>query len=229
MRRRSLPSADYIRTRMRYRRLSVDAAVDGLKSIDRPPPPIVPVSLRGLTFPVTVTGKSVVMLPLTVAACTSVLGSAGRSRVMLPFTVGTSAFDPLRAAHRAADRSVHGRGIAVGRCREVRHAIDGPHARPGPRVRLPSTSPLTVRPMNRTPAGTRTVNSTVTSLFRTFMRPPFAGRALVRTRQSWLGYIAQIVMPSACSHDVEPDLCRIVPPPLHHGRDLHLRPTTGSP
>src|SRR5207247_232765 len=35
-----------------------------------------------------------------------------------------------------------------------------------------ATSPFTVFPRNRTPAGTRTVKSTVTSLSRTFMWPP---------------------------------------------------------
>src|SRR2546430_2981012 len=60
-----------------------------------------------------------------------------------------------------------------------------------------STSPFTVFPRNRTPAGTRTVKSTVTSLSRTFMLPSSPASHVFSRRPS-LGYTAQIVTPPSC-------------------------------
>src|SRR5712692_1275204 len=61
-----------------------------------------------------------------------------------------------------------------------------------------STSPFTARPMNCTPAGTRTVNSTLTSLLLTFIRPPEPGWHSLGCPQSLVGYTAQTVTPSLC-------------------------------
>src|SRR2546430_10332929 len=56
----------------------------------RPPPPIVPRRLRGPSRPVTMSGKSVWMSPLTVVARTSVDRPAGRWSVIAPLTVRNS-------------------------------------------------------------------------------------------------------------------------------------------
>src|SRR5207302_10628087 len=56
----------------------------------RPPLPIVPVTRRGPSRPVTVSGKSVSMFPFTVLARTSVDTLAGSSSVIPPFTVWNS-------------------------------------------------------------------------------------------------------------------------------------------
>src|SRR5256886_9134710 len=63
----------------------------------RPPLPIVPCRLRGPRRPVTMSGKSVWMSPLTVLARTSVDRPAGRSRGIPPLTVRSS-----RAWHHVA-------------------------------------------------------------------------------------------------------------------------------
>src|SRR6266571_4489459 len=56
----------------------------------RPPLPIVPVTRRGPSLPVTISGKSVKISPFTVSARTSAERLGGRSSVMPPFTVRNS-------------------------------------------------------------------------------------------------------------------------------------------
>src|SRR6266545_6787030 len=59
-------------------------------------------------------------------------------------------------------------------------------------------APFTVRPAKRTPAGTRTRNSTFTSLSRVFMRPPLPGLHSLGA-PSRDGYTEQMVTPPECS------------------------------
>ena len=66
-----------------------------------------------------------------------------------------------------------------------------------PFSRVASISPLTVLPTSATPAGTRTVKRTLTSLFCTFIRPPSPGRHSFGRWPSRLGYTAQMVTPPA--------------------------------
>src|SRR6266496_3533106 len=59
-------------------------------------------------------------------------------------------------------------------------------------------APFTVRPAKRTPAGTRTRNSTLTSLSRVLMRPPLPGLHSLGA-PSRDGYTEQMVTPPECS------------------------------
>src|SRR3989441_13113687 len=96
----------------------------------RPPLPIMPVTRRGPSLPVTVSGKSVKISPFTVSARTSAERLGGRSSVMPPFTVRYSTpsvqlafpiaatIDPFRrrlgvARRRDVNAAVHGRGLHV--------------------------------------------------------------------------------------------------------------------
>ena len=120
-------------------------------SIDRPPPPIVPVRLRGLTRPVTLIGKSVEMLPLTVVARTSVLTSAGRSSVMLPLTVlnlRASVQSLLPRVPRIDPFTVDASPYAVVEKLASPFTV---FSETGPTSESAPISPLTVRPTNRTP------------------------------------------------------------------------------
>src|SRR6266566_4303456 len=163
----------------------------------RPPLPIVPCRRRGPRRPVTMSGKSVTMSPLTVLARTSVDRVAGRSSVMAPFTVRKSSasvhvarpidatMEPFTVCASAyPDVEIRMLPFTVFACTSLARLAA-------------STSPFTVVPTNRTSAGTRTVKSTVTSLSCTFMWPPSPASQVFSRRPS-LGYTAQIVTPSSC-------------------------------
>ena len=145
----------------------------------RPPPPMVPSRRRREMRPVTVSGKSVEMSPFTV--CGLDVGAEVRGQ---------------REIDAAVDGAELQRVVPVGAAQLARIVPLTVVARPdadvekltdpltvlsaiGPLRRVASTSPLTVVPIKRTPAGTRTVKCTVTSLFWTFIRPSLPGRALV--------------------------------------------------
>src|SRR5579871_246926 len=173
---------------------------------------MVPVSSRLVNLPCTIRGKSVAMRPFTVLACSVAPALAGSSRSILPLTVSNSmgvvpAVCPRRAlivpftVFASAQPDVLIRIFPFTVCAVTSLARDSA-----------STSPFTDLPTNFTPAGTRTVNSTRTSLLLVFMRPLEPGAHSLARPQSLEGYIAQIVTPSAwgttCTVTERKSLCR---------------------
>ncbi len=169
-----------------------------LRSSWRPPLPIVALMCRGRILPVNVSGKSDWMEPFTVLASISALRSAGSSNVMLPFTV-LSDRSPDQSA-RPMDSSmepftVWASALPVVEISTLPFTVRALTSALMPRA---STLPFTVCPVKRTPWGTFTTKSTLTSLRWVLMCPPEPGSH----RFSWLafrgvGYTAQIVTPAS--------------------------------
>ena len=142
-------------------------------------------------------GKSVSMSPFTVLARTSVETLGGRLRVIPPFTVWNSSASVHCA--RPIDAVIEPFTVEASALPDVdtRMLPFTLCASTSPDRLAASTSPLTVWPAKRTPAGTRTVKFTLTSLSCVLMRP-CSPVSQVFSRSPSLGYTAQMVTPSSC-------------------------------
>src|SRR4029450_2178239 len=144
------------------------------------------------TLALTFFGSRTVMLPLTVRnSSDSVQVDAPTDAPIDPFTVTAAAVPVVSTAIRP---------LTVSTAASLRSA-------------LASMLPFTVFPKNRTPSGTLTVNSTLTSLSFTFMCPALPGRHSFGSslrpfredrreyhHRSGVGYTAQTVtLPSSCT------------------------------
>src|SRR6266566_4388388 len=143
---------------------------------------IAPFTRRGPMRPEIKSGKSEVMSPFTVCASTSVERVGGRVTVIPPFTVRNSR-SPDQSARPSAATIEPFTVVAAARPMVERlmrpFTVVASTFAPTPSA---STWPLTVRAESSTPAGTRTVKSTTTSLWSVLDWPPPPG---VQSFASW--------------------------------------------